>query len=172
MPLSMGEASITTYADDSMVYYAAHTCSELNHSIWSWIKANKLTLNPSKTVSIFGSKRKIALDPKLSLTLDGHPIQQVMKTKLLELQLDNTLSSIDHVNSIVCKMGVAIATARKCASFLPPAMLNQIVCSFLLTWIIVLGCGQQAQRDLSCRLLKIRVWNQSGQQRADGPAPA
>lgn len=140
LPYAIEQASLTMYADDSTIYYAALTCSELNqvlsselNIIHNWIIANKLVLNTSKTVCMmFGSNHKLAQDPKLNLLIDSQPILQVKKTKLLGLCLDSALSWSDHITKIVSRMGGALAVTRKCAPFLKRSMLNQIVRSLVL----------------------------------------
>jgi len=62
------------YADDSTLYYAAKTVSELNNiltaelnRVFDWIKRNKLVLNISKTKSIiFGSSYKLSSTPNMT----------------------------------------------------------------------------------------------------------
>ena len=140
LPLAVKQASLTMYADDSTLYYAASTCSELNqvltvelNRVYDWIRSNKLVLNPSKTAAmLFGSSKKLAQESKLNLIIDGQHIQQVKKTKLLGVHLDGELSWSDHINKIAAKMGAGIGAARKFAPFLPPLLLNQIVCSLVL----------------------------------------
>ena len=87
--VEMGEglkqAVIGMYADDSTLYYAAKTVSELDNvlsaelnKVFDWIKQNKLVLNISKTKSIvLGSSHKLSSTPKISLNLSREPIEQV-----------------------------------------------------------------------------------------------
>lgn len=73
MPYILRKATLTMFADDTTLYYAAPTCSELNQvlsceisKLYNWIKTNKLVLNISKTMSIiFGSKYRLSDNPKL-----------------------------------------------------------------------------------------------------------
>ena len=140
MPYSINNANLTMYADDSTLYYAAPTCTELNHVlsnelsiIYNWIKTNKLVLNISKTICIiFGSNYRLSYNPKMNLQIEDQIIQQVKTVKLLGLWLDCALSWSDHVNKVVAKMGRAIAITRKCASFVTPLALHRIVCSLVL----------------------------------------
>ena len=123
MPYVLSNARVTMFADDSTLYYAAPTCSELNQVLsceisilFNWIKTNKLILNISKTKSImFGSKYRLLHYPKINIQIDGQTIQQVKTVKLLGLWLDCSLSWSDHINRVVAKMGRAVAITRKCA---------------------------------------------------------
>ena len=132
LPLAIGKASVTVYADDSTLHYAASTCYELN-IVLNWIISNKFALNALKTVCmIFGSKHKLAHGPELKLVVEGQSLKQVNKVKLLGLRLDSASSWSDHIDYIVTKMGREVATTRKCSPFLPSSLLRQIVCSLVL----------------------------------------
>lgn len=84
------------FADDSTLYYAAPTCSELNqvlsceiNKLYNWIKTNKLILNISKAMGIiFGSRHRVSDNPIMNIQVNGKTIQQVKKVKLLGLWLD------------------------------------------------------------------------------------
>ena len=101
------------YADDSTLYYAAKTVSELDNvlsaelsMVFDWIKQNELVLNISKTKSIIlGSSHKMLSTSKMSLNLSGEPVEQVDKIKLLGTIIDSQLSWAEHIDTIVKKMG-------------------------------------------------------------------
>lgn len=140
MPYILSKATLTMFADDTTLYYAAPTCSELNQvlsceisKLYNWIKTNKLVLNISKTMSIiFGSKYRLSDNPKINIQVNGQNIQQVKKVKLLGLWLDSTLSWSDHINTVVAKMGRAVAVVRKCAQFLNSQLFSRVVCTLVL----------------------------------------
>jgi len=140
MPYILNKATLTMFADDSTLYYAAPTCSELNQvlsseisKLYNWIKTNKLVLNISKTASIiFGSKHRLADNPKIEIQVNGQNVQHVKKVKLLGLWLDSTLSWLDHINKVVAKMGRAVAVMRKCAQFLNLQLLSRVACTLVL----------------------------------------
>lgn len=140
MPYILSKATLTMFADDSTLYYAAPTCSEINQvlsceisKLYNWIKTNKLVLNISKTVSIiFGSKYRLSDNPKINIQVNGQNVQQVKKVKLLGLWLDSTLSWSDHINKVVVKMGRAVAVVRKCAQFLKLQLFSRVVCTLVL----------------------------------------
>ena len=109
------KATVQMYADDSTLYYAAKTVSELDNvlstelnMVFDWIKRNKMVLNISKTKSIIlGSSHKLSSTPKMSLNLSGEPIEQVDKVKLLGIIIDNQLLWAEHIDTIVRKMVVS-----------------------------------------------------------------
>lgn len=88
------------YADDSTMFCAASTCNELNEALSNelkyvsdWVEHNKLILNVAKTKCIiFGTKRMLARNSYLDLSLGGTLIQQVKKIKLLGVIIDDHLT--------------------------------------------------------------------------------
>ena len=140
MPYVLSKATLTMFADDSTLYYAGPTCSELNQvlscemkKLQNWIKKNKLILNISKTMSIiFGSKHRVSDNPIMNIQVNGQTIQQEKKVKLLELWLACTLSWSDHINKVVAKVGKAVAITRKCAPFLNSQLFGRVVSTLVL----------------------------------------
>ena len=61
------KATVQMYADDSTLYHAAKTVSELD---------NVLSAVKSKSI-ILGSSHKLSSIPKMSLNLSGEPVEQV-----------------------------------------------------------------------------------------------
>ena len=133
-------AKIVFYADDSTLYYAAPSCSELNdvlnkelQVLQDWISCNKLVLNIPKTKSILiGSRHKLFRSPKLDLKLNNVTVEQVNSIKLLGVMLDSRLSFSNHINQIILKKGRVVGISRKCASFVARPLLCQIVQSLVL----------------------------------------
>lgn len=134
LPSVLCKATVQMYADDSTLYYAAKTVSELGYvlpaelnMVSDWIKQNKLVLNISKTKSvILVSSHKLSLIPKMSLNLSGEPIEQVDKVKLLGTIVDSKLSWVEHIDIIVKKMGSGISMVMKCLSYVPTHILEQV----------------------------------------------
>lgn len=139
-PFAINKASVTIYADDSTVYYAAESCNEINvvlskelDLIHKWAKCNHLVLNVSKTKALLiGSKQKLAHSAELKLKLAGKSLQQVDKARLLGLVIDSNLSWSEHINTIVNKMGRAIATTKKCCHYVKRDTLEIITKSLIL----------------------------------------
>ena len=74
----------------------------------------------------------LSKSPKLELNLCSSAVEQVESAKLLGVMVDCTLSWSHHINYIILKMGRAIGTSRKCASFVARPLLCQIVQSIVL----------------------------------------
>ncbi len=70
-------------------------------------------------------------DPQLHLSLSRIAIEQVRKTKLLGVMLDEQLSWSDHIDGIVAKMGRGIAMIRKCSTYLTSSVISQVIQSLV-----------------------------------------
>ena len=88
--------------------------SDLNN-VASWLSANKLTLNNSKTeYMITGSKKRIGLatyDPIINVGI--LKINRVETTKSLGLMIDESLNWSAHVDHIFKKVASGLAILRK-----------------------------------------------------------
>jgi ribonuclease P/MRP protein subunit RPP40 len=117
-------SSITSllFADDSNLFASGPDLSTLQLQInielpklSSWLKANRLSLNISKThAMIFGPRNDSTLTT--SIKIDGITLNTVSKTKFLGVILDNKLSWKDHALYTAKKMAKSIgilSLARK-----------------------------------------------------------
>ena len=110
------------FADDTQIATASHDIevitetlnSDLNN-VASWLSANKLTLNNSKTeYMIIGSKKRLGLvtcDPIINV--GNLKINRVEATKSLGLMIDESLNWSAHVDHIFKKVALGLAILRK-----------------------------------------------------------
>ena len=83
-----------------------------------WFKANKLSLNVSKTNYIlFRNKGKVPA--KLTVSINGMPISQVSNTKFLGLFIDEALTWDNHITHISSKISKNIGIIRKLSHIVP-----------------------------------------------------
>ena len=75
-------------------------------SVYSWLNANKLTLNVVKTeLMIVGSQQRLATHPQnIDININDIFIQQVNEAKCLGLKIDDHLTWKDHVEKIKKKI--------------------------------------------------------------------
>ena len=75
-------------------------------TISDWFKANKLTLNISKSVCMLFSRnvKNIWEYSFPGLSIDGTDLQKVSSTKFLGLNIDDKLDWTDHYNKLLCKL--------------------------------------------------------------------
>ena len=95
LPAVIEHSEVSLYADDTVLYCfskGSHQLeSKLNEDLYNvalWLKANKLTLNLSKTKSmLIGSNRKLANVSPLSLSIFDCDLDSVNKLKYLGIML-------------------------------------------------------------------------------------
>ena len=110
------------FADDTQIATAKHDIevitetlnSDLNN-VASWLSANKLALNDSKTeYMIIGSKKRLGLvicDPVINV--GNLKINRVETTKSLGLMIDESLNWSAHVDHIFKKVASGLPILRK-----------------------------------------------------------
>ena len=140
LPLTVTNAKIAMYADDSTIYVSESTIEMLNNVlnnelqlVLDWVTHNKLVLNVSKTKSlVFGTKHLLSNDPKLNLYIKGMAVEQVQKTKLLGIIVDSNLSWAQHIGKVVVKMGRGLSVIRRCSHFLPKNIMGNVIKTIVL----------------------------------------
>ena len=116
LPLTLKDAKISMYADDSTIYIAKPTTDELNsvlnqelQAVVTWITNNKFVLYAAKTNSnVFGTKSMLTNKPKLRLSVNDVAVEQVQETKLLGIIFDNKLTWSKHIEKVINKMGKSL----------------------------------------------------------------
>ena len=122
----LNECRVNLYADDTALYSSAPSHIDLLLTLRTeisvvakWLKANKLTLNVAKTrLVVFGSRVKLQNTPKLNLSINNKPIEQVTGFKYLGLFLDDKLTFNSHVDYIHSKAVKKLGIIRKARNFL------------------------------------------------------
>ena len=114
------------YADDTHLTYASNNIEDiectLNRDLANtWLKANKLTLNKTKTeFMVIGSWQKLGtFDKSPNLVLDSFPIKQVSTTKSVGVLVDKHLSWNAHIASKSKKIASGIGAIKRCRPFVP-----------------------------------------------------
>lgn len=141
LPHVLCKSSISMFADDTTLYLAGETISEVKQTlenellnVVSWIESNKLILNVEKTASIvLGSNHILKANPQLNLCLKNTPIKQTEKVKLLGVLIDSNLSWEHQTNNIVSKMGRSLAVIKRCSKYLPKHISKNVIQSLVLS---------------------------------------
>jgi len=122
------------FADDSNAFLS-HTSYEQLISLANkelalaseWFRANKLTLNLTKTnYIIFRSSKKLIPFTENQLTIDGMIIPQVDSTKFLGVFVDQHLKWNVHTHEISKKIMKNIGIIRRISHLLPPLVLKNL----------------------------------------------
>jgi hypothetical protein len=102
------------FADDNTLAYASNTLqslfSTINRSLVelnSWLVANKLTINTSKTNYIL-FKNNLSITPHPILFINNIPIKQVTEAPILGVTIDQNLSFKSHIASLRKKLASSL----------------------------------------------------------------
>ena len=106
---------------------------ELNREISkvnTWLLSNKLLLNvaKSKFVIFFKHTRTI---PKLSISINGNPVEQVTNFKFLCITLDQNITWNDHISKISIKVARVIGIMNKLKHIFPHQILRTLYNSLI-----------------------------------------
>ena len=111
------------YADDTHLTFASNNIETINDvmnhdlsNVNTWLTANKLTLNSSKTeFMLIGSRQRLGTyDTSPKLIIDGDIIKQVSSVKSLGVHIDENLSWNMHIEKIAKKIASGIAAIKRC----------------------------------------------------------
>ena len=124
LPHCLTKTKCILFADDTTIYASGKSLPVLYNTINTelttladWFKANKLSLNVTKTVyMIFNKLGRNPIDAGLYIKLGDDIIKEVTHTKFLGLQIDNQLNWNEHLKHVKSKLSntlYALRTAKK-----------------------------------------------------------
>ena len=101
-----------------------HDLSNVN----TWLTANKLTLNSSKTeFMLIGSRQRLGTyDTSPKLIIGGDIINQVSSVKSLGVHIDENLSWNMHIEKIAKKIASGIGAIKRCRPFINRTTLESV----------------------------------------------
>jgi hypothetical protein len=112
------------FADDTNIFLSGKSMSEMIKEmnvelckIVEWLKANKLSLNISKThYTIFKSRRSTVISED-ALSINGKTINEVEHTKFLGVTIDSKLTWDKHISILKSKIsrGIGILYKARCS---------------------------------------------------------
>ena len=100
-----------------------------------WLKANKLSINVSKTHYMVFHRSRRKLD-KEDILLDNTIIKQVTFTKFLRIIIDDKLKWIHHISYIKNKISKGMGIILKNRKVLKRKVLLQLYHSFVIPYLI------------------------------------
>ena len=117
--------SFTLFADDTDIFYKNKCLNQLlsiaNSELTKlslWFKANKLSLNISKTTYMLFSNRKNIMNDTINLMIDENVIDIVRECKFLGTVIDENLTWKPHISVITSKISKNIGIMFKVGQFL------------------------------------------------------
>ena len=124
------------FADDTNITVPGSTFAELEQAtnseltnLYSWLKANKLSLNIAKTeFMVVSSRQKFLAEncSELNIRLDNQPISRVDHAKSLGLIIDDRLSWSNYIKELCRKISSAIGALRRIRSLVSQSTAVQI----------------------------------------------
>ena len=116
------------HADDTSLTFASADVQDVNDclnydlsKVYTWLSANKLTLNLTKTEFILiASRQKLSnLSDCPSLTINNMTVEQVASTKSPGVYIDQTLNWESHIENICEKIASAIGAIKRIRHQIP-----------------------------------------------------
>ena len=132
-------------------------------SIFNWMNANLLTVNPNKSTSIPISHNSKKKNFSINVTNNNVPIENVSSSKYLGLILDQNLTFAEQIKMIETKASRAIGIISKIKPFLPAKTLISLYYSILhphllygiVIWASTFDTYKQRLRALQNRAIRI-----------------
>ena len=123
LPLNIDNGISLLFADDTTLLHSHHDIEKLKkivendvHKLMDWFRANKLTLNLSKTeVILFHSKNK---PQKIALQIGSYTLTNTDCVRFLGIWLDSKLQWRKHVTTLLIKLKQNINILKQCNKFL------------------------------------------------------
>jgi hypothetical protein len=125
------------YADDTQIYGSCRPVSvgafsaqvsECVGDIASWMRSNRLQLNPDKTEVLWCSTgRRLHQLPTAALLIDGVPVVPVSSVRDLGIFLDADLVMRSHVQRTVSRCFASLRQLRQIRRLLPTATFHSLV---------------------------------------------
>ena len=117
------DSTLTCTIDKSTYNSANFVVDGELEKVYSWLKANQLQLNTSKSTYLVFSGRKAFSLP--SIHLNGVALNQSENTKFLGLIVDKNLKFSTHITQIKAKLSKSVGIIHKLKHILPyPALLT------------------------------------------------
>ena len=105
------KCNLILFADDTTIYASHRNATYLNYilqqdfdNLQSWFKANLLTLNTTKTVTMnFWPEQ---MNKEIKINTSEEPLPSVTSTRFLGVTIDNELTWHPHINNLISKISV------------------------------------------------------------------
>ena len=97
-------------------------------NVHNWLRANKLTLNMTKTeFMLIGSRQRLStLTDSPTITIHDSQVSQVTTAKPLGVTIDNKLDWSSHIDKLTKKVASGIRAIKRIRHLVPQATLHLI----------------------------------------------
>ena len=157
---------VPVYVDDSIVGISVSTRSPdfsplqaTSDSLQTWMEVNRVSINHTKTVVMHFCTSSLAVPPP-QLSVDSHPNQVVLSTRLLGITLDDQLNWKQHVTNTISSAFYKIYMLRKLKSLGTLAdELKGVYISFILPKLMYVSPAWSSSLNLTqYQLEKVKKW--------------
>ena len=131
--IAIKHCKVHHFADDTNLLYFGKSIkninSKVNHDLkklTSWLNANKICLNVSKTELVLYKSCKKQVDFELKVKLNGQKIYETNSVKYLGIKIDKNLLWSDQINSVSLKLNKANAMLSKIRHYVDQKTLKMI----------------------------------------------
>ena len=135
--------SCILFADDTTVYVTGNNQAQLTawmmkdmEYLADWFRANKLSLNLSKTNAILFRPKGIQLSHDLQLKFGTENIEFVNETKFLGMTIDEHLTWSSHINKVRLKISSALFMLRSVTNLVPSDIKRMLYMSLINSHMI------------------------------------
>ena len=135
LPNCLVNSEARMYADDTHLTYAGVNSEDIQFclnqdlgDLYEWLRANKLTLNMTKTeYMLIGSRQRLStLNDSPRLTINDVHVKQVNEAKILGVVIDNKLDWNSHIEKITKKIASGIGAIKRTRHLIPQPTLHQL----------------------------------------------
>ena len=135
---------------------------ELDEVTSNWFKANKLSVNASKTnFMIMGTPHMTSTKTRedLNVLLDNTVLERVKFTKFLGVLIDECLTWKNHIDCISKTISWNIGVMNKLKHYIPYRILHTLYCTLILPYLSygILIWGNTCKSYLD-KLVKLQKW--------------
>ena len=135
LPNCLSNCVPTMYADDTHLTCAGDCVDNrqlyLNldlENVHNWLRANKVTLNRTKTeFMLIGSRQRLStLTDSPTITINDNQVSQVTTAKSLGVTIDNKLDWSSQIDKLTKKVASGIGAIKRIRHLVPQATLHPI----------------------------------------------
>ena len=143
------------FADDTNIFIVGKdkkdtftTANEVLRKIYLYMVSNQLHINMGKCAYMYFQPKKSErlesyscarsrpITELLTLSINGHKIPQVSKTKFLGIIIDDKLSWDDHISHIESKLKSCLVIIKRIIPYIPKSQYNNIYHSLFMSHLV------------------------------------
>jgi hypothetical protein len=157
------------YADDTALFTVIEITNQNNHDLVinineelhilsSWFKANRLSLNGTKTKAMLFHTKQRKIEP-IEIHLDGKAIEFVEEFNYLGINFDRHLSWKSHINKVSKKISQNVGVMTRLKHYMPTYILltlyNSLVFPYLNYGLLVWGAASHKLEKLQKKAIRV-----------------